>query len=66
MATQAIKMADQRICVGVITGAHGVRGFVRVKSFTATPEHVAAYGLLSDESGTQTFDLTLTGGKSVV
>jgi 16S rRNA processing protein RimM len=61
MATQAIKMADQQICVGVITGAHGVQGFVRVKSFTATPEDVAAYGLLSDESGIQTFDLTLTG-----
>jgi 16S rRNA processing protein RimM len=61
MAKQAINMADQRICVGVITGAHGVQGFVRVKSFTATPEDVAAYGALSDETGTRTFGLTLTG-----
>ena len=61
MAKQATKMADQQVCVGVITGVHGVRGLVRVKSFTATPEDVAAYGLLSDEAGTRTFALTITG-----
>lgn len=61
MAKQATIMADQQVCVGVITGVHGVRGLVRVKSFTATPEDVAAYGPLSDEAGTRTFALTVTG-----
>ena len=32
---------DKRVCVGVVTGAHGVRGAVRLKSFTAEPEDVA-------------------------
>ena len=36
--------SSERVCVGVVTGAHGVRGALRIKSFTADPAHVAAYG----------------------
>ena len=36
--------------VGVIAGAHGVAGLVRLKSFTADPEDIAAYGPLEDET----------------
>jgi 16S rRNA processing protein RimM len=54
-------MGETRVCLGVITGAHGVRGLVRVKSFAETPEDVAAYGPLSDEEGARAFTLTLTG-----
>lgn len=61
MAKQATIMADQRVCVGVITGVHGIRGLVRVKSFTATPEDIAAYGPLNDKAGTRNFSLTVTG-----
>ncbi len=49
-----------RICVGAITGAFGVRGEVRVKSFTAEPEAVGDYGPLSTEDGSQSFTLTIT------
>lgn len=35
---------DERVCVGVVTGAHGVRGAFRVTSFTADPDDIAAYG----------------------
>lgn len=51
---------NDRICVGVIGAPHGVRGLVRVKSFTETPEDVAAYGPLSDQRGKQIV-LTVTG-----
>ena len=56
------------ICVGrIITGAHGVRGWVRMKSFTAEPEAIAAYGPLEDESGARRFAVELVGaGKGVV
>ena len=37
--------------VGVLKGAHGVRGEVRVKSFTADPEAVFDYGPLLDAAG---------------
>lgn len=49
------------VLVGAITGAHGVRGEVKVKSFTAVPASIASYGPLFDESGTRRFDLHLTG-----
>src|SRR5438105_5641870 len=52
---------DKRVCVGVITGAQGVRGAVRVKSFTAEPEAVARYGPLEDESGGRQYTLRLVG-----
>src|SRR5207302_9079931 len=59
--------AQKRVCVGVITGAHGVRGAVRVKSFTAEPADVARYGPLEDESGGRHFTPRLTGSaKGVV
>jgi len=52
-------MAD-RVCVGAITGAFGVRGEVRLKSFCAQAADIAAYGPLSTEDGARSFDLTLT------
>ena len=51
----------ERILVGSIAGAHGVRGQVRIKSFTDDPAAVAAYGPLSDESGQRRFDVRVTG-----
>ncbi len=39
------------IVVGVLKGAHGVRGDVRVKSFTADPQDCFAYGALLDDTG---------------
>jgi 16S rRNA processing protein RimM len=39
------------ILVGAIVGAHGVRGEVKVKAFTAAPENVCAYGPLLNEAG---------------
>lgn len=50
----------ERVCVGAITGAFGVRGEVRLKSFTAEPEAVGSYGPLSTEDGTRSFTLRIT------
>ncbi len=58
---------ETRLCLGVIAGAHGVAGLVRVKSFTAAPRAIADYGTLQDEAGGQRFDLELVGeGKGVL
>src|SRR4029077_19371600 len=40
-----------RICLGQIGAAHGVRGEVRLRSFTADPEAIAGYGPLETENG---------------
>lgn len=45
---------DSRVCLGVIVGAKGLRGDVRVKSFTENPADVGAYG-----------PVTLTDGRSL-
>ncbi len=48
---------SSRVCIGAIVGAHGVRGAVRVKSFTADPLDVVAYGPVQDEAGQRSFTL---------
>jgi 16S rRNA processing protein RimM len=40
-----------RICVAQIGGAHGVKGEVKLKSFTADPMAVKDYGVLEREDG---------------
>jgi 16S rRNA processing protein RimM len=40
--------------VGVITGAHGIKGEVKLRSFTSNPDQIANYG-----------PLTTTGGETV-
>ncbi|NKX43308.1 ribosome maturation factor RimM [Roseicyclus persicicus] len=52
-------MAD-RVCVGAIAGAFGVRGEVRLKSFCAEPADIASYGPLTTEDGARSFEVTLT------
>jgi len=47
------------ILMGAIAGVHGVKGEVKVKSFTADPMAIAAYGPLFDEAGHK-FELQLT------
>jgi 16S rRNA processing protein RimM len=44
-------MADARICLGQIGAPHGVRGEVRLRSFTANPDAIAGYGPLETEDG---------------
>ena len=44
--------------VGVFGAPHGVRGQVRLKSFTGVPAAIAAYGALSDAAGNRRFVLT--------
>jgi 16S rRNA processing protein RimM len=57
----------KRVCVGVVAGAHGVQGAVRIKSFTADPKDVARYGPVEDEKGERRFRLRLAGSaKGVV
>ncbi|MFW2544227.1 ribosome maturation factor RimM [Primorskyibacter sp. 2E107] len=48
------------ICVGVISGAFGVHGEVRLKSFTADPLAIADYTPLSLEDGSGSYDLQIT------
>ena len=48
-------MGSSRILVGRFGAAHGVRGEIRVKSFTAEPTAIAGYKGLTDETGARRF-----------
>lgn len=43
--------SEDKVLVGAIAGAYGVRGEVRVKSFCAAPEDIERYSPLSDAAG---------------
>ena len=49
------------VCVGVITTVHGVRGNVKVKSFTEVPEDIDRYGIVENEAGSRKFSIKVTG-----
>ena len=49
-------MAD-RICVARIGAAHGIRGEVKLWSFTEDPAAVANYGPLETQDGTRRFEI---------
>ena len=42
---------DDKVLAGVITGAHGIKGEVKLRSFTADPQAIASYGPLLSASG---------------
>jgi 16S rRNA processing protein RimM len=46
-----------RICVAQIGAAHGIRGEVRLRSFTGDPTAVTSYGPLESEDGKQRFEI---------
>ena len=48
----------RKICLARIGAAHGVRGAVKLWTFTDDPLAVKAYGPLSTEDGTRSFDVT--------
>ena len=51
----------RRVCLGVIVGVHGVRGTVRVKPFTESPEAIGDYGPVGDAAGRRSWNLRVHG-----
>ena len=61
MAGNEKPVTEDKICIGAITGVRGLRGEVRIKSFTAEPDGVAAYGQVTDEAGERAYRIRVTG-----
>lgn len=51
--------SDNRILVGQIMAAHGIKGEVKIKSFTDNPLDVAAYGAVENEDSSKKFILKI-------
>ena len=47
-------MVETRVLVGVVGAPQGVRGEVRIKSYTGEPRAIGAYGPLATEDGRRT------------
>jgi 16S rRNA processing protein RimM len=47
----------ERICVGRIGAPHGIRGEVRLASFTGEPMAIADYGTLENKDGTLSLEI---------
>ena len=50
-------LSRDKVCVARIGAAHGVRGEVKLWSFTADPAAVADYGPLETQDGSQRFEI---------
>ena len=44
-------MTAEKVLLGRITGAHGLKGEVKISAFTGDPEDIAVYGALTDANG---------------
>ena len=53
------RSSSRLILLAVITGAHGIKGAVKIKPFTEAPENISAYGSLQDDSG-KAYDIRIT------
>ncbi len=54
---EAGEHSSSRICVGVVTGAHGLHGLVRVRPFTERPEDIGNYGPVESVDGSRSLIL---------
>jgi 16S rRNA processing protein RimM len=52
-------MMSQRVLLGEITGAHGIRGHVLIRTYTAAPEDIAGYGALQNEAGDRSYRISV-------
>jgi 16S rRNA processing protein RimM len=52
---------QRRVLLGHIAGAHGIRGAVLVRSYTAEPAAIAGYGALETEDGSARYVLSVEG-----
>jgi 16S rRNA processing protein RimM len=48
----------KRVCLGRAIGARGLKGEVRIKTFTEDPLAIGAYGPLQDEARTRQFEIS--------
>ncbi|MFV0626518.1 MAG: ribosome maturation factor RimM [Alphaproteobacteria bacterium] len=52
---------DERVCLGVIAGAQGIKGEVKIRSFTEDLEDIGQYGPLENKDGSRKFEIKING-----
>ena len=52
---------SERICLGAVVGVHGIKGEVKVKSFTEVDRDLDKYGPVENKAGDKVFSVKVTG-----
>lgn len=68
-ARESLAGSRAHVFVGAVAAAHGIKGEVKIKTFTEQPLNVGAYGPLSDEGASRQFKLAslrLAGDGTVI
>lgn len=52
---------ENRVCLGAIVGVHGIKGEVKVKSFTEIDRDIDKYGVLENEDASKKFTIKVVG-----
>ena len=50
---------QKRLKIGVITSPHGVRGTVKIRSFTEDPDAFVEYGDVTNHDGSLVYDISI-------
>ena len=53
--------SEKQVCLGAIVGVHGIKGEVKVKSWTEKDRDIGTYGVLHDKSGSKELCLKVVG-----
>ena len=54
-------MTNKRVCVGKIVAAHGIKGEVKVLSYTENGADIASFGELENKEATRKFKIKVVG-----
>ena len=54
----SVAIAEERVLLGRITGVHGLKGEVKIITYTGQPEDIAAYGALTGANGERHFHIS--------
>ncbi len=52
-------MSTKKVCVGVILSAHGIKGLVKIKSFTKDPRGLALYKKIFNSDNSRQFTIAI-------
>ncbi|MBD0391148.1 16S rRNA processing protein RimM [Wolbachia endosymbiont of Pentalonia nigronervosa] len=57
---------DRLVCLGIITSPHGIKGAVKIKTFTEKPENISSYGELINGDESYKIDSISIAGDNLV
>jgi 16S rRNA processing protein RimM len=50
---------ENHICVGIVSGSHGLQGSVKIRSFMTVPKDIVAYGPVTSKNGEKSYKIRL-------